>query len=181
MAVIRNKRRNKRKDETKGRPPCFLVYNLVCKPETESAPPRRSRREVAPNKAPPASVRSLLALRHEAHLAELPQQPLMPFDGTSRLRAAVPFAFEDYLELVETTGRCLHPGKRGKIAGPVPKLLQRLEIDPERFIDCTTNLLRRFGSAVGAPARLTELCAARQVRYLRGMGAAREAFEKKAA
>ena len=96
-------------------------------------------------------------------------------------RAFVPFAFEDYLDLVETTGRSLHPGKRGLIAERVPKLLQRLEIDPERFIDCATNLIKQFGSAVGAPAHLTELCAQRQVKYLRGIGAARGAFGQKAA
>ena len=101
------------------------------------------------------------------------------FDGTSRLRAAIPFAFEDYLDLVETTGRSLHPGKRGLIEGPVPKL--RLAIDPERFIDCATNLMKQFGSAVGAPAHLTELCAQRQVKYLRGIQAARGAVGQKAA
>jgi hypothetical protein len=52
-------------------------------------------------------------------------------------------------------------------------LLDRLGIDPERFIDCATNLMRQFGSVVGAPAHLTELCATRQAKYLRGMGAAR--------
>ena len=44
----------------------------------------------------------------------------------------------------------------------MPKLLQRLEIDPDLFIDCATNLMKQFGSAVGAPAHLTELCALRQ-------------------
>lgn len=68
------------------------------------------------------SVTSLLTLRRETHLAQLPLQPLMPFDATNRLRAAIPFAFDDYLELVETTGRSLHPGKRGLIHERVPAL-----------------------------------------------------------
>ena len=50
------------------------------------------------------------------------------------------------------TGRSLHPGKRGQIAERIPKLLQRLAIDPERFIDCATDLMKQFGSAVGAAA-----------------------------
>ena len=41
----------------------------------------------------------------------MPLQPLLPFDATNRLRAAIPFAFEDYLDLVETTGRSLHPAE----------------------------------------------------------------------
>lgn len=127
------------------------------------------------------SVTSLLTLRRETHLAQLPLQPLLPFDATSRLRAAIPFAFEDYLDLVETTGRSLHPNKRGLINERVPELLQRLAIDPERFIECATGMMKQFGSAIGAPAHLTELCAVRQVKYLRGIQAARKAFEQKAA
>ena len=33
----------------------------------------------------------------------------MPFDGTGDLPTAIPFAFEDYLELVDNTGG--HPTK----------------------------------------------------------------------
>ena len=123
----------------------------------------------------------IIALKHEKHLAQLPRQPLMPFDATARLKAAIPFAFDDYLELVEATGRCIRQDKRGAIAELTPKLLDRLGIDPERFIDCATNLMRQFGSAVGAPAHLTELCAARQVKYLRGVGAAKRVFDGRVA
>lgn len=139
----------------------------------------------APARASPASAptpaTAILPLRTEDHLATLAPQPLMPFDATARLRAAIPFAFEDYLELVETTGRCIRQDKRGAIAAHTPTLLVRLRIEPERFIDCATQLLKRFGSAVGAPTQLTERCAARQLRYLRGMKAAKAAFERKAA
>ena len=150
------------------------------KPAPERAKKPGARRKPAAARVPPG-VTPLLALRHEAHLATLPLQPLMPFDATNRLRAAIPFAFEDYLDLVETTGRSLHPNKRGLIHERVPRLLQRLAIDPERFIECATGMMKQFGCAIGAPAHLTELCAARQVKYLRGIQAARKAFEQKAA
>jgi hypothetical protein len=45
----------------------------------------------------------------------LPKVPLMPFDATARTPWAVPFAFEDYLELVDWTGRALRSDKRGRI------------------------------------------------------------------
>lgn len=141
----------------------------------------RSTYKPATSASAPHGVTSILALRHEAHLAALPLQPLLSFDGTSRLRAAIPFAFDDYLELVETSGRCLHPNKRGLITERVPKLLLRLEIDPERFIDCATDMMKQFGSAVGAPAHLIELCSQRQIKYLRGIHAARGLFGQKAA
>ena len=116
------------------------------------------------------------ALRPLAHLDALPQQPLLPFDATYRQAAAIPFAWADYLDLIEMTGRCQHPGKRGLIHQRVPQLLQRLQIEPEQFIDCTLHLLRQFGRAVGTPAQLTELCAQRQLKYLRGIRTARNAY-----
>ena len=142
------------------------------------SPALRSARPPAPA---PQCAPPLVALKGETHLARLPQQALMPFDATARLRAAIPFAFDDYLELLEATGRCIRPDKRGAIARQTPALLERLGIEPEHFIDCATHLMQQFGSAVGAPAHLTTLCAARQVKYLRGIAAAKGAFERRAA
>lgn len=36
----------------------------------------------------------------------------MPFDATGRMAAAIPFAFDDYLELVDTTGRMIREDTR---------------------------------------------------------------------
>jgi len=74
--------------------------------------------------------------------------------------------------VVETTGRSRRADKRGLIESRVPRLLERLSIDPEAFIAASTTLLKRFGSAVGSPTSLTACCAARQARHLRGMRAA---------
>jgi len=43
----------------------------------------------------------------ESHLSALPRTPLMPFDATGRMANAIPFAFDDYLELVDATGRVI--------------------------------------------------------------------------
>jgi hypothetical protein len=107
--------------------------------------------------------------------------PLMPFDATARMATAIPFAFEDYLELVDATGRVLREDKRGFIPGGTPRILERLQIDPEQFIATAGRMLRQFGSAIGTPAHITSLCVARQTRYLRGMRAARALFERRAA
>lgn len=147
----------------------------------KSAPSPSSTHAASGEREQKGGAMPLLPLRHERHLAKLPQQPLMPFDATGRLRAAIPFSLEDYLELVEATGRCQHPDKRGKMPKRAPRLLQRLQLEPEQFIECSAELLLRFGSAVGAPKKLTAHCATRQVKYLRGMSAARGLCEKRAA
>jgi len=117
----------------------------------------------------------------EAHLNALPRAPLMPFDATGRMAAAIPFAFDDYLELVDTTGRVIREDKRGYIPGETPRILERLNIDPEQFIATAARMLDLFSTAIGTPEHLTAHCVARNVAFLRGMGAARALFERKVA
>jgi REP element-mobilizing transposase RayT len=108
--------------------------------------------------------------------AALPQAMLMPFDATARTTWAVPFGLQDYVELVEWTGRLVHPAKRGAIAAAQPEILARMGIDGEAFIELSAHFLKAFGSAVGAPEQLANLCARRQTRFLHGMRAARKVF-----
>lgn len=49
----------------------------------------------------------------------------MPLYSTGRVKWAIPFAFEDYLELVYRTGRAIHPSKRGDIPPGYPGMLDR--------------------------------------------------------
>jgi hypothetical protein len=116
----------------------------------------------------------------ESHLSALPRAPLMSFDATGRMAAAIPFDFDHYLELVETTGRVIREDKRGYIAGETPRILERLYIDPEQFIATTARTLQQFSTAIGTPEHLTAHCVTRNIAFLRGMSAARALFERKA-
>ena len=128
---------------------------------------------------PPAS--SLPSLLAEAELAALPEAPLMPFDATGRFEQAIPFGLPEYLELVDTMGRALHPAKRGAIPATTPPILARLGMDAEGFIYAADHFFKDFASAVGTPAKLIEIAARRQQRALRGLAAARRVFESRAA
>ena len=112
-----------------------------------------------------------------ARLRELqqgaPETLLMPFDATGRTTWAIPFGLEDYVALADWTGREPRPGKRGSIAKGSPPILHRLGIEPEAFLTMSGQLLRVFGSAVGAPASMAEHSARRELKYLRGLAALR--------
>lgn len=54
-------------------------------------------------------------------------------------------------------------------------------MDAEAFIACADHFLKDFAGAVGTPAKLMEIAAHRQQRTLRGLAAARQVFEAKAA
>jgi len=147
--------------------------------------PIRAKMAETPETSDYTSVAQRIAgLREEPDAAESGPEdraPLMPFDATGRLATAIPFAFEDYLELVDATGRVIREDKRGFIPGHAPRLLERLAIDPEQFIATAGRMLRQFGSAIGTPTHITDLCAERQMHYLRGMRAARALFERRVA
>lgn len=111
----------------------------------------------------------------------LPAAFLLPFGPTESLPTSIPFAFDDYLQLLDTVGRAVHPAKRGVIPATRPAILQRLGISTEAFIEHADQFLQRFGHTVGAPGRLVELAAARNVRYLRGMAKSKALFATVAA
>jgi hypothetical protein len=102
---------------------------------------------------------------------------LMPFDGTGSVSWAIPYVFEDYLELVDWTGRAVREDKRGFIDDRQPKILQRLGINGESFIEYAISFLKEFGHAVAVPEHLVDLCVKRNQRYLKGMRASRKLFE----
>jgi len=70
----------------------------------------------------------------------------------------------------------VHLKKKGFIAAAQPNILDRIGVDGEAFINYSTRFLKVFGSAVGAPSALIDLCARRQIKYLRGIHAARSVF-----
>ena len=102
------------------------------------------------------------------------QADLMAFDATGRLSWAIPMGYEDYLELVDWTGRAIHPKKRGKISTATPVILSRLGFDGEAFIKYASRFLKEFGSAVGRPESLVKLSEKRQMKYLRGVRMAKK-------
>jgi hypothetical protein len=61
---------------------------------------------------------------------------------------------DDYLELVDETGRILKTGKRGHIPEHLKPILERLQIDVETWLDVMLSHGRFIGTAVGALVHL---------------------------
>lgn len=140
-------------------------------PDPELALPLPFTRDAEPQKTP--IIKALESLHDTSMLSDLPQAQLMPFDATGRFEQAIPFAFDDYLELVDTVGRTIRPDKRCSISQTIPGILTRLGIDTEAFIAHAGRFLKEFGHAVGRPERLVALAEKRQTKYLRGIATAK--------
>ncbi len=108
----------------------------------------------------------------------LSKHPLMPFDATASTAWAIPFAFDDYLQLLDWSGRAIRSDKAGAIPNHHPPILDRLGIDPEPFLQQIRHRMHAFGSAIGQPASLTRLREKRQIRFLRGIQTARSLFAR---
>jgi len=80
----------------------------------------------------------------------------------------------DYLELVDHTGRQIHPGKRGAISGPPPAALARIGYSADRWKRQVLAVGSGYFRAIGAAEVLIEK--AREIRqmWLRGIGVARQ-------
>ena len=65
----------------------------------------------------------------------VPLKPLLSFEGLIRngFQRGILFSFEDYLELVDCTGRISRNDKRGAIDDKALPILERLSLDPERW------------------------------------------------
>ena len=100
--------------------------------------------------------------------------PLMPFDATGCEPWAIPFALQDYFELIDWSGRVFHPDKRGVLEENTPPVLKRIGIEPSQFIQCAGDFMNIFGLTVGSPPVMAKCCARRQVKFLRGIKASRE-------
>jgi len=94
-----------------------------------------------------------------------PFQPktLFPFVGNPRqpMPEGLPFRLEDYLELLDWTGRCIREDKRGAISETQPPMLQRLNIDTKNWLYSTHYFERSFKGFAGKletiKAKLPEL------------------------
>jgi len=62
------------------------------------------------------------------------------FDGviTQELQTGIPFSWEDYLVLVDWTGRVVREDKRGAIDHNLPPILERLTIETNTWLKNVT-------------------------------------------
>lgn len=114
---------------------------------------------------------SICARVRQRHSDSLSQPAsLFPFAGNPRqeMPAGLPFRLDDYLELVDWTGRQLREDKKGHIPESVPPILDRLAIDPQHWLYMSRRFESRFKGLVGTAFNLKAAC--QQLGYQRTVG-----------
>jgi REP element-mobilizing transposase RayT len=85
---------------------------------------------------------------------------------------AIPFAYRDYLELLDWTGRAIRCDKRGSIPEHLQPILTRLGIDSgEWWVEQIVHFRRRYASYVGSADHLQQVSQQLGQRWLKGQAA----------
>ena len=88
--------------------------------------------------------KSVQPVSENERIAPQPKR-LLPFNAKDFI-AGIEFDFIDYLQLVEYTGQCIHPNKRGFIPESNPSILTRLNIDEAEWLFLCQEFSRYFGN-----------------------------------
>lgn len=94
-----------------------------------------------------------------------------PADGP-----ALPFNTLDYLDLLDTSGRMVHPTKPGRILDTVPPLLLTLNLNPGEWFRCLNRFRGKFRLFMGSPHRLFATAKRRGCRWIWGQTAAQRLY-----
>lgn len=88
----------------------------------------------------------------------------------------IPFSLKDYIDLVEWTGRAIHPSKHGCISAELPPIFKRLKISPEEWTDLALNFEKHFTNWVGSESKLQQVCESKGMRHVHGSAHCRRVF-----
>jgi hypothetical protein len=83
---------------------------------------------------------------------------------------------DEYLELLDWTGRQAQTGKRSSIPSHLQPILSRLQVSDELWLDTTLNFGRWFHRAAGRQENLSQEAARRGRQWLAGIRHSRKAF-----
>lgn len=99
------------------------------------------------------------------------QQPeaLCPFSTSKEENnTGIQFLLQDYLDLVDETGRKVRQDKKGFIKESKPRLLDILEISESYWFELSLGFESKFASFAGSPSNLAEYSKQRGKKYFKG-------------
>jgi hypothetical protein len=83
---------------------------------------------------------------------------------------------DEYLELLDWTGRQIRADKRGAIPTHLQPILERLQVNAEAWIDTIDRFGRAFRRVVGRVSSMAALASARGRHWYQGVSESRQAF-----
>jgi len=98
---------------------------------------------------------------------------LLPFQNQAKNKdSTIPFELNDYIALVDWSGRAILENKRGYIPSDTPPILCRLGIDDKDWVNHIRYFERQFPTVAGNIDKLRQLAEQTSRRWIKGMGCA---------
>lgn len=118
------------------------------------------------------------AIKEELELDKLPEAELMPFDGSlhTDIHEALPFTLQDYFDLVDVTGRLVRADKRGSVDAKLPALVNRLGIDPDKWLDHVKAFGHQYGACAGSVTSIRDYAHRHNRKWSKGVAAASRVY-----
>ncbi|MDH5178076.1 MAG: transposase [Gammaproteobacteria bacterium] len=143
--------------------------------------PLRAKLANTPEGSDHTSIKARIKKAKQATLpADPKQQPahLYPLVGHPRkaMPAGIPFRLDDYLALVDWTGRILREDKRGAIAASLPPILERLNLEGKQWLYLAEHFESPFKGFVGSVYKLKQACQTLGYRRMPGRTACERCF-----
>lgn len=91
----------------------------------------------------------------------------------------LPFTRDDYLQLVDWSGRAVHPSKRGYISDSIPPILTRLGIRPNHLLRYLSRKERGFVNVIGTRNAIQNAALTIGRKFLKGQSAADRLFPQR--
>lgn len=108
---------------------------------------------------------------------------LMPFASKKIQEENLPkidFSLSNYLELIDSTGRMIREDKKGALPEGISSILNRLQLNPQEWVNMVLNLQNRFSYAIGHSATLLEFNKDCRNHGPKGIHTAKQCYTKRA-
>jgi REP element-mobilizing transposase RayT len=114
----------------------------------------------------------------DADVAQTPQTlPLPQPSARASNRGFLPMSLDDYLALLDWTGRQVRANKRGAIPPHLRPILERLAVNAETWLDTITSFGRWFHRAVGRVSSMAARASRSGKHWFQGTAFSRLAFD----
>jgi putative transposase len=103
---------------------------------------------------------------------------LRPFVGSRNVHAdsGIELSLQDYLELVDWTGRAIRDDSKGSIPNELLPIMQRLGVESETWITSIKHYNRNYFSVLGALERIKAFAQSQGRAWCRGQEVARRTY-----
>lgn len=143
--------------------------------------PIRADLAKTPEKSDFTSIQQRIrAICRDDHREDHPTGPaLLPFAGHEHrdVPDELPFRLDDYLELVDWSGRVVREDKKSAIPEDIPPILERLNVDPDTWLKSIQRGQRLpFHHVIGRPSQIREAAIGCSRQFFKGLQFAEQLF-----